>query len=373
MRHTEAQLRRAIGAFKLSGQILDIVPHGQGHINQTYLVSLAGNEGQVRRYILQSVNTHVFPNPEALMENIGRVTTHLHQAICKEGGNPDRESLTLIQARDGRTWYRDPDHDFWRVFLFIEDAVSLQQIDNLDQLKNAARAFGRFQLLLQDFPAGLLHETIADFHHTPRRLAALKAAVGQDPAGRVSEVAADLEFVWRREPEVALLLDAQARGDLPLRVTHNDTKLNNVMLDSQTGCGICVIDLDTVMPGLILYDYGDAIRFGASSAAEDEPDLRKVWFDLDKAAAFTQGFFETAGRILTPAEIKLAPWGAKLMTLECGIRFLTDYLNQDRYFKIHYANQNLVRARTQFKLVADMESKWPQYEQLITRLSPDHA
>lgn len=368
MNPTPSQLEQAIRQFQFEGHYLDVEPHGQGHINDTYQVRFILADSRIKRYILQRINTLVFKNPQALMENIAKVTSYLRQVIAQNGGDPDRESLTLIQTRAGENWYRDLDHGIWRAYHFIENAVSLQQTDSIEPFISAAKAFGQFQMRLQNFPAHELHETIADFHNTPKRLNDLKIAVQQDVAGRVGTVSEELAFVFQREHEAGKLLEALAQGTVPLRVTHNDTKLNNVMLDLDTGAGVCVIDLDTVMPGLSLYDYGDAIRFGASSADEDEKDLTRVWFDLDKAAAYTQGFFETASSILTPAEKELAPWGAKLMTLECGIRFLTDYLQNDLYFKTKYPEHNLVRARTQFKLVADMESKWEAYQALVSRI-----
>lgn len=365
MNSTPTQLEQAIQQFQFVGHFLDVEPHGHGHINDTYQVRFTQADGQIRRYILQRINTRVFQNPRALMENIAKVTTFLRRVIEQNGGDPDRESLTLIQTRAGENWLQDDQQGIWRAYLFIENAVSLQKADSIEPFISAAKAFGQFQLRLQAFPAHELHETIANFHNTPKRLNDLKIAVQQDVAGRVSTVPEELAFVFQREHETGKLLDALAQGTVPLRVTHNDTKLNNVMLDLDTGAGVCVIDLDTVMPGLSLYDYGDAIRFGASSADEDEKDLTRVWFDLDKAAAYTQGFFETASSILTPAEKELAPWGAKLMTLECGIRFLTDYLQNDLYFKTKYPEHNLVRARTQFKLVADMENKWAAYQAVV--------
>ncbi|NCA98501.1 MAG: aminoglycoside phosphotransferase family protein [Clostridia bacterium] len=360
---SDSALLHVVMQFNFAGQFLSALPYGHGHINDTYEARFLLPGGQIKRYILQSINTRVFRDPVALMENIEQVTSHLRRAIDAAGGDADRETLTLIRTREDKAWYLAEDGGFWRAYLFIEGAVSLEQADNNDQFFQAALAFGRFHQLLQGFPAEVLHETIADFHNTPKRFQDLLTAARQDRAGRASQVQSELAFVKAHESELSLLVEAWKNGDLPLRVTHNDTKLNNVMLDSETGEGICVIDLDTVMPGLALYDYGDAIRYGASTAAEDESDMEKVWFDLDKAEAFTRGFFEKAGTILTPREIELAPWGAKIMTLECGMRFLTDYLNQDQYFKIQYPDHNLVRARTQFKLVADMECKWNQYAQ----------
>ena len=274
-----------------------------------------------------------------------------------------REALDLrevdrITARDGSYYHTDPEGGAWRVYPFLEDTMCLQSAETPERFAASARAFGKFQRMLKDYPAETLYETIPHFHDTEARLARLKEVVAADPVGRVKEVGPELDFVAAREADCSVVLEALRRGELPLRVTHNDTKLNNVLMDRKTGEAVCVIDLDTVMPGLSVNDFGDSIRFGANHCDEDERDMNKVHFDLNLFDAYTQGFLEGADGALTPAELDYLPWGARLITLECGIRFLTDYLEGDKYFRIHRPGQNLDRCRTQFKLVADMEACW---------------
>jgi hypothetical protein len=360
-----AAIRQIAAQFQFDGRYLSAEPYGAGHINRTFVVSFVQPDGRPKRYILQHINRTVFTKPVELMENIEKVTAHLRQAIMREKGDPDRESLTLIPADSGRSWHVDPEGEYWRAYKFIEKTICLQLAEKSSDLYHAARAFGRFQMLLNDFAASQLHETIIDFHHTPRRCQAFLAAVGRDAAGRVSGVRPEIDFVMKRLPDADTIIGAIESGRLPIRVTHNDTKLNNVMLDQTTGEEVCVIDLDTVMPGVSLYDYGDAIRSGATTALEDERDISKVSFDMERAKAFTQGYFETAGSIFTPGEYEMMPWGAKLMTFECGMRFLADYLDGDRYFRIHRPSSNLDRARTQFKMVSDMECQWAAYHQMV--------
>lgn len=334
-------------------------PYGNGHINTTYLV------GTSPRFILQRINTDIFRSPEQVMENILAVTSFLRAKIVAVGGDPMRETLTVIPTTDNHSFYRTPEGDCYRVYLFIEDAVSLDAAGSPEVFAESARAFGRFQKMLADFPAERLHETIPHFHDTPDRLRIFRQTLEKDPVGRASGVESEIRFVLDRADEMGTVVDALADGSVPLRVTHNDTKLNNVMLDSKTGKGICVIDLDTVMPGSLLYDYGDSLRFGASSAAEDEKDLEKVYFDLDYFRAYTEGYLEELGDSITDREIALLPFSAKLMTLECGMRFLTDHIDGDHYFRIHRENHNLDRCRTQFKLVADMEQKMPEMKRIV--------
>ena len=365
----DIQIRHAIDHFNFDGTLLNFEPFGQGHINDTYAVRFEdGNKG-LHRYILQRINTSVFTNPAQLMANIKGITSHLRQNIAQRGGNPERGALTLVSTLHAQDYYQDPNGEYWRAFIFIENTICPQTVDNPAYFYHAARAFGQFQMLLNDYPAETLHCTIPDFHNTYQRFVHLQTAITQDKCQRAATVQYEIEFVMQHKTETTLLTDAMDQGMLPLRVTHNDTKLNNVMLDDRTGEAVCVIDLDTVMPGLTAYDYGDAIRFGASSAAEDEQDLSKVWFDLELAAIFSKGFLETAGSVLTKKEIEMLPWGIKLMTLECGMRFLTDYLNGDQYFKTHYPGQNLDRCRTQFKLVADLEKKWLMFNEMIDQLT----
>ena len=335
-------------------------PYGNGHINETYLVTTGE-----KRFILQRVNGYVFPKPEDVMDNIERVTAFLKVQIEREGGDPARETLTLVKTHRGECFTYDREGGLWRMYLFVEDTVSYDLPDTPALFELSGEAFGKFQRQMGGFPADSLHETIHDFHNTPARYRQLEDAIARNEAGRLDGVTAEIEFCRRYEREVHALLDAMEAGEIPLRVTHNDTKLNNVLLDRQTGRGVCVIDLDTVMPGLAAYDFGDSIRFGASTAAEDEPDLSRVQFSLPMFEAFTRGFLKEAGQTLGAREIELLPMGAKLMTLECGMRFLADYLNGDKYFRVHREGHNLDRARTQFKLVRCMEESWAQMADIV--------
>ena len=347
-----------LAAFDFGGEVAGALRYGEGHINDTFAVYVQLPDGEARRFILQRINTQVFTNPARLMENIEGVTAFLRKKITAAGGDPQRETLTVIRTRAGRLFYTDAEGGAWRCYPFIEGGVCLQKAETPEQFAAAGRSFGRFLRLLEDYPAGTLYETIEKFHDTRDRLAKFRAALEADALGRAKEAPEEIRFVLEHAGDCAVLMDQLEAGRLPLRVTHNDTKLNNIILDKRTGEGLCVIDLDTIMPGLALNDYGDSIRFGATTAAEDEPDLSKVHFDLGLYAAYTRGYMEAAGDALTAAEKENLPWGAKLMTLECGIRFLTDYLQGDTYFKIHRPGHNLDRCRTQFKLVADMEREW---------------
>lgn len=365
-----------LAEFSLEGPVLSACPYGSGHINDTFLVTVqkgegsgftAGSPSSQKRYILQRMNDSIFHDPSALMENVVNVTSFLRRKIEAQGGDPERETLNIILTKDGRSFAKDAEGGNWRMYGFIENATSYDRVEKPDDFYQSALAFGHFQRLLADYPAGTLHETIPNFHNTPMRLAALKRAVEEDVCGRAAGVQREIRFIWEREPDTHVLTDMQAAGELPLRVTHNDTKLNNIMIDNATGRGLCVIDLDTVMPGLALNDYGDSIRFGASTAAEDEPDLSKVSCDLELFSLYTKGFIEGCRGSLTKTELMMLPMGAKLMTLECGIRFLTDYLQGDVYFKIHRERHNLDRCRTQLKLVADMEDKWEELQAIVAK------
>jgi Ser/Thr protein kinase RdoA (MazF antagonist) len=352
--------------FRFEGSFLRAEPYGFGHINDTY-AAYFDLDGTVRRYILQRINHNVFKNPERLMENIAAVTTHLGQKVLAAGGDPERETLTLIPTMDGGTFYRTADGDYWRGYIFIEGAQTYEVAENLDHMYNAARAFSRFQEMLSDFPADQLYETIPDFHHTAKRFQAFVEAVERDAKGRASSVRAEIEFVEKRVGDTSVLIDLLEQGKLPERVTHNDTKFNNVMIDDETGDGVCVIDLDTVMPGLALYDFGDLVRSGANPAAEDERDLAKVCIDLEIFDRIAQGYLDAARDFLTSMEVDHLPFSAKLMTFENGTRFLTDHLNGDVYFRIHRENHNLDRCRTQFKMVADMEEKHDQMMRIVDK------
>ena len=350
--------------FQFKGEFVGMLPYGNGHINDTFSVFYQEEE-QAHRYILQRINTNVFKKPVELMENIQGVTQYLYDAISNAGGDPYRETLNLVPALDGKFYFVDEDSGYWRAFLFIEDAVTLQAVRNKKDFYNSACAFGKFQLLLADYPASSLHETIPLFHDTPSRFRQFKEALSADVKGRAKNVHDEINFVLKNEEFTHTLVDMQNKGQLPLRVTHNDTKLNNILMDKKTGKGICVIDLDTVMPGLSLYDFGDSIRFGASTADEDEKDLSKVHFDIELFKAYTEGFLNTAGGVLTDAEIEYLPEGSRMMTLECGTRFLTDYLSGDVYFKTQREEHNLDRCRTQFKLIKEMDDKWDDMKNIV--------
>ncbi len=361
--------------FLFEGDYLKAEPLLSGHINDTYALFFRQAGGPVRRYLLQRINHHVFRNPKELMQNIQGITSHLRQKIVAAGGDPARETINLIPTVDGQAFCQTPDGNYWRAAMFIEGAQTYEIVENLAHVYNVAKAFGRFQKLVSDFPAERLHETIPDFHHTPKRFAAFVEAVERDAANRAQSARAEIEFVERRVGDMPILVDLLQQGKLPQRVTHNDTKFNNVMIDDSTGEGICVIDLDTVMPGLSLYDFGDAVRSGANPAAEDERDLSKVTIDLDVFDRFASGYLDAARSFLTPLEIDYLPFSARLMTLECGMRFLTDYLNGDLYFRILRENHNLDRCRTQFKMVHGMEEKFDAMVGIVGRYqdrAPDH-
>ncbi len=356
----EAYLSEVLEAFDFGAVVVGAVRFGQGHINDTFVVHTQPENECCRRFILQRMSSAAFKRPDQLMENIIGVTEYLGREVEKTGGSREREAMRVIRPRSGEPYYTDSDGGAWRVYPFVEDTVCYQSAETPELFAASGRAFGRFQRLLQGYPAQTLHETIPHFHDTEDRLAKLKAAVAADKLGRAAECRAEIDFMMAREKDCSAALQALRDGILPLRVTHNDTKLNNVLMDKTTGEGICIIDLDTVMPGLSINDFGDSIRFGANHGAEDETDLSKVNLDVDLFEAYTQAFLEGAGGTLTEKEIEYLPWGAKLMTLECGMRFLTDYLEGDVYFHISRERQNLDRCRTQCKLVQDMEARWDE-------------
>ena len=370
MAQAEQYLQETLEAFDFGGQVVGAVRYGSGHINDTFCVHTQPGEDPCRRFILQRISTAAFHHPDQVMANIVGVTSFLGKQIAAAGGDPERETMSVYATRDGKSFYTDSEGGAWRAYPFVEGTVCLQSAETPELFAASALAFGNFQRMLKDYPADTLYETIPHFHDTEDRLAKLKAAVAADPMGRVKEVGPELDFVTAREADCSVALQALREGKLPLRVTHNDTKLNNVLIDRASGKGICVIDLDTVMPGLSINDFGDSIRFGANHSAEDEQDLSKVNFDLSLYEVYTKAFLEGAGGALNSAELDYLPWGAKLMTLECGIRFLTDYLEGDHYFRIHRPGQNLDRCRTQFKLVADMEACWEQMKAVVDKYRP---
>ena len=351
-------MQKILSAFDLEGRVLCCEPYGEGHINSTYHVTTDAPHD----YILQRINTTVFPDAELLMRNVDLVTGHLRRK-----GLDNRHVLTLVPARNGALFCRDDQGDCYRLVEFVQGGLCLQAPRDATDFEQSGAAFGQFQMQLSDFDASLLGETIPHFHDTPRRFQTLHAAIERDALGRAAGVQREIDFALAREARAAGLVDALAKGEIPLRVTHNDTKLNNVLFDRETGKAICVIDLDTVMPGFAAHDFGDAIRFGASTAAEDEKDLDKVTCSMELFEAYFDGFMEGCRGSLTKREVETLPMGAKIMTLECGMRFLTDYLEGDVYFKTHYEGQNLDRTRTQLKLVKDMEDKWETMKTIVNK------
>lgn len=362
----ETTLAEVIAAYEFPATLLGAVRYGRGHINDTFCVVCQPDEGKAVRFILQGLSLTAFPRQKELMENFIGVTAYLRKKIEAAGGDPMRETLNLVPTREGKPYYMDSAGKVWRLTHYIENTVCLQKATP-ELFEASARAFGRFQRRLADFPAETLHETIVNFHNTEDRFANFLAALETDKLGRAKNVEAEVQFVMERKADCSVAVNALRNGVLPLRVTHNDTKLNNVLIDEQTGEGVCVIDLDTTMPGLSIYDFGDSIRFGANHSAEDEKDLSKVNFDIELYSCYTRGFLVGAAGGLTEAELDYLPWGAKLMTLECGIRFLTDYLDGDNYFHTQYPEQNLDRCRTQFKLVSDMEVQWEQMRSTVKK------
>ncbi len=349
---------RIFSRFDLPAAPVSFSENRTGHINSTFFVGTSDGG----KYVLQQINTAVFKDPRGLMDNIFAVTGYLRGKIAESGGDPSRGTLRFIKCRpDGNgnadKFYTDPEGHAWRVYEFIDDVVSLQSASSPEVFADVGRAFGNFQMMLSGFDASTLCETIPNFHNTPSRYADFEAALAADTAGRASGIPLEIDFVRNRKEVCSFITDRIARGELPLRVTHNDTKLNNLLLDKKTLKPVCVIDLDTVMPGSVLFDFGDAIRFGASTAAEDETNLSKVGTDLRLFRAFTEGFCDGLGGSLTENELRCLPMGALVITLETGIRFLGDYLAGDVYFRISHPEHNLERARNQFAIVADMEKK----------------
>ena len=328
-----------------------------GHINDTFLAGGA--------FVIQRVNHFVFPHPEYIMENMVGVTNFLREKLLARGGDPERELLQVVPARDGASFVRDGDGNFWRCTRYIPHAVSYETPDSPAMLREAGRAFGDFQALLSGYPADTLHEIIPDFHNTPVRVRQLEDAAAADPKGRLAQVGPEMDFALSRRERAGLLMGLLRQGELPLRVTHNDTKMSNVLFDTATKQAVCVIDLDTVMPGLTAFDFGDSIRAGASTAAEDETDLSRVRFDLELYRAYTEGFLSTAGAALTSTELDTLPDGAWAMTYEVGIRFLADYLNGDVYFRTAHPQHNLDRARNQFRLVEQMEERRREMGEIV--------
>ncbi|MPZ16332.1 MAG: phosphotransferase [Luteitalea sp.] len=366
--HVQHSLLTVISQFQVYGDCLATPRYGSGHINETYALTF-NQSGAPVRYILQRINHDVFRQPIPLMENVARVTAHARARLSTNGsGDISRRVLTLVPSSDGKPYVIDEEGAVWRMYLFIEGARTYDVIETDRQARAAARAFGEYQRLLADLPGVRLHETIPHFHHTRRRFGALQRAIDADICNRAARVASEIAFADAREAGIDALLARQAHGELPERTTHNDTKLNNVMIDDQTSEGLCVIDLDTTMPGLAAYDFGDLVRTATAAAAEDEQNLDKVCARMDMFEALAEGYLSTAGAFLTPPERESLTVGARLITLENGLRFLTDYLQGDVYFKTSRPDHNVDRARTQFKMVESMEAQLDTMDRIIERL-----
>jgi thiamine kinase-like enzyme len=363
----DIKINEALNSYDFGGNVTECFPYGEGHINNTYCVCVKNPDAKKRKYILQRINSSVFKDPVKLMENMYNVTNYLRDEIIKNGGEYLRETLNIIKTKDNSFYYIDSDKEVWRAVYFIEDTICLQSVEKPEHFYESAKSFGKFMKQLSKFPAEKLHETIAKFHDTPNRLNNLKNAIKADKLRRVCLVKDEINFTLSRENDCSYLMDRLLKNELPLRVTHNDTKLNNILFDKYTQKGICIIDLDTIMPGLCANDFGDSIRFGASTASEDEPDLSKVHFNLELFEIYTKGYLEVTASILTEAELESLVWGSKLMTLECGMRFLTDYLEGDTYFQISRENHNLDRARTQLKLVYEMEQNFNKMFEIVRK------
>ncbi len=340
--------------FDFAGEPQAISPCGNGHINSTFSFFAEG-----KKYILQRLNGTVFESPIHIMDNISAVTKHLREKITARGGNPERETLTVVLTKTGESCAVLQNGEVWRMYVFIDNSICFDRPESAEMFESAGYAFGDFQKMLSDFDAKILYEIIPDFHDTKKRADNLFKAVKKDIQGRASDVEEEIEFVRRRYAECAVITDALACGEIPTRVTHNDTKLNNLLFDAESKRALAVIDLDTVMSGSLLYDFGDAIRFGAATVSEDETDLDRVRLDTEMYAAYTRGYLKALSSSITERERELLPLSAKLMTLECGIRFLTDYIEGDTYFKIDHPTHNLDRARNQFKLVEEIEKNMP--------------
>ena len=360
-------LRAMIERFEFEGRFAACEEIVVGHVNRTYRLSFAQPDGSTRDYVLQRINTFAFRKPGQVMENVRLVTEHLCRAMIAQGRDPKNRVLRLVPVRGGGVMVLEGD-DCWRAYDFITHAVTVNRVDSPAQFYEIGRAFGEFQTMLADFPIQKLRDTIPHFHDTKDRLERFERSVSADVVGRAASVRDEIAFVRARKDEMCRIVDMIADGSLPLRVTHNDTKINNVMLDVDTGEALCVVDLDTVMAGSSLYDFGDAIRYGASTAAEDEADLGKVSLDIGLFRGFSDGFIAQTARGLTDAELNNLPLGALVMTFEVGLRFLTDYLDGDKYFRIEYPDHNLVRARCQFRLLSDMEAKRDRMDAIVRAL-----
>lgn len=368
MAYQEKQLQEISRKFQIYGEILHAETLKIGHINETYTATY--DQGGTRvRYIHQKLNQNVFKNPVGVMKNVMRVTTHIRRKQeTRNLRDATRRSLIVIPTRDGRSFYQNGDREVWRTFVFIEGVETYEAVQSPQQAYQAGRAFGEFQQLLVDLPGERLIETIPDFHHTRKRFTALQQAIAQDRYNRAKDARQEIDFALKHEPLVDVILNAMAKGKIPERITHNDTKFNNVMLDVLTGEAMCIVDLDTVMPGCALYDFGDMVRTTTSPTLEDEPDLSKVRMQLPMFKKLTEGYLSAAGQFLTKAEKAHIAFAGKLITFEIGIRFLTDYLSGDSYFRIHRPAHNLDRCRTQLKLVESIERQEEAMQKFVEKL-----
>ena len=359
--------KKIMAQFQVEGELTSCTRYGEGHINETYLAIVQNGDTQ-KPFILQKINNKIFKNVEKLMNNIRLVTEYNRSKIIARGGNPDRESLSLVYTKSGDSFLHDVETDgYYRVYIFIENAVAHQTVTRPELFYQSAVAFGNFANLLAEFDASGLYESIPDFHNTEKRFGDFYASVTRDAKNRAAECKEEIDFVLSRKDYCGKIVNLLKSGKMPLKVTHNDTKLNNVMLDEKTDLPVAIIDLDTIMPGSICYDFGDSIRFGCNPAPEDEPDLGKVNFDLSLFETYAKGYLSALGDGATQIEKDNLAFGAILMTYECGMRFLADYLDGDVYFRTHREKQNLDRCRTQFKLVADMEKLLPEMEKIIAK------
>lgn len=352
-----------LSAFDIDGEIIKSEEYGNGHINKTFLVTTTSE----KKYILQQINVNVFKRPKDVMENIELVTNHIRNKEANNGCDYSRCSLEIVNTKRNGSYVKLREN-YWRCYKFIHGAKTYEKIVNPMQFYEVGKAIGKFQLQLSDFPIDQLNITIPDFHNTPKRYETFINVANIDTHDRGLDVFNEIKFICDRQDDMKIIEEGLAKGTIPTRVTHNDTKLNNVMIDEATDQAICVIDLDTVMPGSVLYDFGDAIRVGASTAVEDEPDLSKIHVNMELFELFTRGFLETVHHILTPEEIKHLVTSAKIITLECGMRFLTDYLDGDQYFTTHYENHNLIRARAQFKFVEEIEKNTQKMEEIVQKV-----
>lgn len=358
--------KEILSEFEIAGEYVSCVPYGSGHINRTYKATVMSG-GKAVNYILQKINSSLFTNVDALMNNIKLVTEFNREKIIASGGDPDRESLTIVKCKDGKSYYKTSDGEYYRVYIFIENAIGYDKVEKPEHFYESAVAFGKFAQLLDSFDSDQLFEVLPNFHNTVKRFSDFVAAVEKDGLGRAKSVKDEIDFALKQEKYTSHIVDLLAKNLIPSRVTHNDTKLNNVLIDTKTDKAVCVIDLDTMMPGSILYDFGDSIRFGCNPCKEDEPDTDKVKFDMSLFEVYTRGYLSVFGDSITAEEKKNLPMGAVLMTYECGIRFLGDYLSGDTYFKTGREGQNLDRARVQFKLVKDMLSRYDEMCNIIKK------